>query len=148
MNGDVKLKYQDLINEQKTDDECPCSNCFPATGEAFRWVLNPIEHPWNFLPNKLYSEHQSRPIRINSEVDLHKCSDCALSMFTSEDKARKKFQGIPSPMRETLGYTHLAHGDIENAGLRSKAKAGHFNLFEYEGIELRSKFVIVDELMS
>jgi hypothetical protein len=147
MDNTTKIKYQHLISKQKLSIDCPFKSCTPSTGVGFRWMFFPIENPNNFLPSILLNEKLNIPSRKNSPDDGDKCSSCALSMFDSERNAIDKFNNIPKHNREMLGYTHIASGIIDNLGLMTNTnKRGHFDFFEYEGIELRSVFTIVAEL--
>lgn len=148
MNQSSNLKYQSLIDNENLNLVCPYDGCYPSSGEAFRWVINPIIDDGNFLPNILYWEYSNFPPRVNSEDDLKRCGNCAISLFTSKEKARKKFNKVSRITGLKLGYTHIAKGDISNAGIMSKASrtSGHFELFEFEGTDLKSNFVIVDKL--
>jgi hypothetical protein len=76
--------------------------------------------------------------------------NCAVSLFDSKEHARKKFRKIPEPIRSSLGYTHVAKGMIDDLGLMTKPERryGHFELFEYEGSDLKSNFTIDDTLLS
>lgn len=147
MNQSKKLKYQYLIDREDLRISCPYEACYPSSGEAYRWAIDPIINDNSFLPNILYWEYSKFPRRMNSEDDLKKCGNCAISLFTTKEKAKKKFSKIPEPSRSNIGYTHIAYGNIDNAGLMSKpGNSGHFELFEFEGSDLKNNFVIVDEL--
>lgn len=143
-----RLKYQNLIDEQKLNSDCPNKNCRPVDNlEAFRWSFNPIAHEDNFLPKLLYDRKKGIPTRINSSDDSVLCSCCALSMFSTLEKAKTKFESIPKLNRKLLGYTHIAKGVLTNDGLISQINnQGHFDFFEYEEVDLKAKFVIIEEL--
>ncbi len=147
MNNPLKIKYQDLINQQKLSSECPFATCTTSTGEGFRWIFLPIENNDNFLPSILLNQKRNIPLRRNSGDDNSKCSSCAISMFDSEVHAVEKFNNFPKHIREMLGYTHVAQGVIDGLGLKSRTnKSGHFDFFEFEDVDLLSVFIIVNDL--
>jgi len=143
---EIKLKYQDIIN--KLEIECPFNNCFTDNLIAYRWIKPPIDNEDNFLPSIVLDVKYNRPSRRNSLDDFRLCSSCGLSMFISEEKAKIRFQWLPLRNQKLLGYTHIAVGNIENEdGLITKASPiGHFDLFEFDNIELGLKFNIISEL--
>lgn len=144
---DSKLKYQDLINSFNFKTDCPNGKSTVEKDTlSYRWCLSPINHEWNFLPNHYYDEAKGPPPRKNFTEDK-KCSRCSLSFFTSLNHAKNLFNGYPIRTRELLGYTHVAEGVIdEKDGVVSEVENSHFSLFEFEGVELISKFKIVDVL--
>jgi hypothetical protein len=138
-----QLKYQWLIDREKLHG-CPFEHCTERTIEAFRWVYADIKDSRNFMPKLLLDEQSKAPRRMNSDADDFKCSCCGLSMFVSLDAARTKYQGFTSRTKKLLGYTHIASGIVNpEVGLSGKANQhGHFDLFEYESIELDNVFEI------
>ena len=139
---DKTLKYKELI-ERKELTNCPFSHCSEITIPAYRWTYEVISDDRNFIPKMVLDGNA--PIRRNSNTDEFRCSCCGLSMFISEESARKKFNGIPLRNRVLLGYSHLAKGLLTpSIGLSGKHNSeGHFDLFEYEGVELSNVFEII-----
>lgn len=145
----VIYKYDDLIKSQKISISCPDKQkCQPVETKAFHWCHDPINSEYNFLPNHLYEKARSHPPRANTLDDLRKCSRCAVSFFTSETAARNKFNGFTKAIREKLGYTHVAEGDItQSDGVASlPSQSGHFELFEYTKCDLKDRFTIIGPL--
>lgn len=144
------FKYQSLMDSKDIKVPCPYKDCREVEIEAYRWGHNPIDNELNFLPNFLYNEKMNIPIRFNAEADLLNCGLCSLSMFETE-KAAKEFWSSPAKhmqrVRSSLKYTHLLKGKItKEIGVSSVSKNLHFELFEYEGVELRNVFEVVGEL--
>lgn len=69
-------------------------------------------------------------------------------MFKTENGARHKWtKEIKANVRQMLGYTHLLVGEIKkNLGVMSIERGEHFTFFEYEGVELRDHFEVLDTL--
>ena len=144
----MKLKYETLIKEQNLSLSCPNANCISINATAYRWVLGNNFNSDSFLPKILFDQKRNVAPRKNSQDDDFICSCCALSFFNTEDQARSRFLGIPARTRKLLGYTHLAEGNIaETHGLASPVNDyGHFDFFEFEGIDLGDFFKIISDL--
>ena len=142
------LKYHEIIKEQNLDSNCPFSDCYEANLTAYRWVKLPIEDEDNFLPKLILDRKHNKPPRRNNSDDKTICSDCALSMFDDKDKATKKFNKYPKRTRNLLGYSHVAKGEIAQSDgvITQISNSGHFDLFEYENVSLKHKFIISGEL--
>jgi|GEM_PF-1530067 len=142
-------KYQRQMDEKGLKELCPFTNCREADIPAYRWGIAPIENPENFLPAFLYNQIRQIPPRANSNNDFESCSTFALSMFTSLETAKNRFNGMFERNKKMLGYTHVLSGNIlKSMGVISEInKGGHFDLFEYEGIELRNSFEVVGEFI-
>ena len=144
----MRLKYQELIEQKKGKTKCPQDRSIETEILAFRWVVSPIESNENFLPYFKHCELKNRPIRINAKDDNLVCSACGLSMFKTLESAKEKYNGIPSPAKQMLGYTHVANCPLQkNMGIvNSNPFSDHFDFYEYEEIDLKDHFVIVDSL--
>jgi len=145
----MHFKYKAFIN--------PIPNCPPEDSQsqeitAFRFVFEDLNHQNNFIPVLLIN-----PPRINTPTfkkDANKCAGYALSFFDTLENAKKRYfelkykRGLKN-IHKILG-THIAQGVIrENDGVISKVdKHGHFNLHEFEEVDLKSQFsccAIVEE---
>jgi len=143
-----KYKYQWLMDKVGLKEPCPFTNCKEAELKGFRWTFEKIEHDDNFLPKMLFDEKRKMATRFNSDEDLLKCSCCALSMFKTLDAATKRYNGMPKRVRQLLGYTNVASGDITKkiGVVTSDSRSEHFDLFEYEKVELNKSFQIIAAL--
>lgn len=142
-----EYKYQSLFDEHNL--ECDClQNGQTLNAPAFRWVIDPINHSLNFLPNILYDIAKDAPRRINSVKDDMKCGYCALSFFISKEAAIKKYKGIPKRVQQLIGYNCIAEGTItDKDGVISDIIDEHFNFYEYTSADLKQSFVITTELI-
>ena len=135
-------KYQQLMDEKGAVQPCPHRGCTENEILAIRYGHFPVNSEKNFLPNFIYNEKVlNKPIRINSKDNIKICGNCSLSMFVNVEEAKKFwFEVLPGRLREFLKYTHLLQGNItKNMGVISKERP-HFELFEYEGVELKNVF--------
>jgi hypothetical protein len=137
-----EYKYQYFFDEN--DLQCDCFEKKETIDAfAYRWIINPVNHSNNFIPNFLYDMQRSNPRRINDVTDKFKCGYCALSLFLSKDDAIKKFRGLPVRAQEMIGYDSIAEGQITHEdGVISDLANNHFNLFEYDTCDLQNRFVI------
>ncbi len=114
---------------------CPPSGCTAKTLTAYRFIYDPDPANESYLPQAI-----KQPQRVWNGADAE-CCGMGLSMFTTEGAARQLFANLRSKYKNKvfaiLG-THLAqlmlnasHGLCEKADSR-----GHFNLFEYVGVDL------------
>lgn len=144
----MNLKYQDLINNQELSSPCPPeSSTINEEVSGARWVVAPIEHELNFLPNHLYNLKIGQPRRPMS--DRVKCGNCSLSFHTSVEASKNAFYALSSVARQKLGYTHVAAGKIGAGwGLITEVHAisQHFELFEAENSKWHENFRISVEL--
>lgn len=85
---------------------------------------------------------------IASNEDLLKCSCCALSMFKTLNAAQSRYNGMPKRVKQLLGYTNVATGEItkKTGVISTNDRSEHFDLFEYEKVELINSFKIVAAL--
>jgi hypothetical protein len=138
-----KLKYQNLLNQYGLSAQCPPDIVKPKKIEGFHFVNNPIDSELNFRPSIIKS-----PRRINcADKNIH-CSIFALSFFDTEENARKMFSNFPDRTKQLLGYTNLAAGLlVAEMGLCSEPNNyGHFDFYEFEGINLTQHLQIIGAL--
>lgn len=131
------LKYQKQIADIPN---CP-PTCRSASIVSYRFVFEEIDHQNNFLPVLLIN-----PKRRLTEAS-EKCSGYALSFFCSKEKAKRRYLQLKKRNKniwKVLG-THIANGFINEADglITDISKNGHFDLYEYENVDLKSKFCIV-----
>jgi hypothetical protein len=133
-------KYQ---KEIENISNCPPDNYEEKYKIAFRWVFKEVNHPNNFRPPLAIE-----PTRINKGQFKNNpekiCEGHALSLYDTVDNARASYLMLKKRRRkieQTLG-THIAKGVIAktNGVVSERDKYGHFNLHEYENIDLKSKF--------
>lgn len=141
-----KHKYQWLIEREGINSNCP-EAAVEANMESYRWVYSNIENEFNFLPTVLFNEKRRNAPRRQNDANKH-CSMCGLSMFDSIVNAKKRHDALLPKWKEDLGYTHIAKGQIkkELGVITSISKDGHFDFFEYEGVNLTTEFVVFAEL--
>ena len=131
---------------------CKVANCPPSTYlqddiTAYRFVYDPMCDK-SFLPQGVKS-----PSRIDKSRDGMKCSLLALSFFSSEDNAKKRYNELKKKMRninKTLG-SHIAKGRLNSSdGVRTEIcdRSGHFDFFEKKGVNLIPNFQIIFDLRS
>lgn len=127
---------------------CPDNRCKEVNIDGYRWTYADIKNELNFIPAAIVDQRNNRPRRFNSEDDYMNCSYCGLSMFISSEMAKNKFTNFPKHIQNLLGYTHLSKGKLTDAGKASKPdESGHFDLFEFENIDLSKSFKIIDTLI-
>lgn len=144
-NPPKKFKYQEKMSNLET--QCPPEKCQERETIAYRWVFEQIEDKNNFLPQYL-----KKPDRFTFKKDKQKCIALGLSFFDTEENAKKRFNQLAGVMGER-GYEELgkniAVGVLKpEHGVCSKPdqRNGHFTFFDYENIELKEHFKIVDAL--
>ncbi|MEQ8524352.1 hypothetical protein [Gracilimonas sp.] len=131
----MELKYEQEV------DHCNLDDYSPKDREAFRWVFDDINHPNNFLP----------PIKITPERDKRDCGLWAVSFFDTIEQAKSRFKEITKDktyLYKKLGQ-NVANGNLSvDDGISCDSnEQGHFDLHEYVGVDLSSKFAIVDSLI-
>jgi hypothetical protein len=138
----MRFKYHSYISQLSN---CPPFNFKPQERRSFRFVFEDLDHKNNFLPVLLI-----KPERINSPQfsnDEAKCSGYGLSFFNTLESAQKRYLALKKSFRninKIIG-THIAEGMItkEDGVVSDISPGGHFDLHEYEQVNLRSKFFLV-----
>lgn len=132
-----KLKFG---TELASISGCPSNDCGPHQRAAFRWVYKSLKED-SFLP---VSKLQPRRRFKTSKAC---CSSYALSMFTTAELARKRYNQLVTdrPELKKVFGDHLAEGMLDlTDGLQSKPdRSGHFDLHEALGVVLFPKFILV-----
>ena len=138
MTSETKLKYQVFLNDF---DECDLSSYSMQERNAFRWVFEPISDERNFIP--LYA-------KINYSGAKVVCKGFALSMYNEKDNAKKRFAELiaDKPNSYKKIGTHLSNGLLKTSDGMSNEydSTGHFSLFEFENVDLRDSFEIVEQM--
>lgn len=137
------FKYQKLMKEKGVTHPCPFLNCKEEDIKVFHFGFEKVEDQQNFRPGHLRATQ-----RINDVNGPTNCAYCALSMFKTEDGARKKWWKELQPRhRELLKYTHLLVGELKKElGVMSIESGDHFSFFEYEGVNLHGHFKVNNAL--
>ena len=145
----MPYKYQALFDEFELTD-CPGTDVKEISIPAYRWSHDPINHPWNFLPNILYDRVRKKPVRVLEKKDI--AGVCNISFFIKEDVAREKLETIKKNLEKKHQklvdfYTHLAFGQIEDTdGKATDVKNSHFGFYEYVDCNFFEKFNIIAEI--
>jgi hypothetical protein len=136
------MKYQ---SEMCAIANCPPSNCIQDQLTAYRFVYEPVCEK-SFVPQGL-----KVPSRMSNSNDKQKCSLLGLSFFSSEEKAKTRYEDLKKKMKninKTIG-SHIAKGAIDaNDGYRTQIsqKSGHFDFFECKSANLIPRFKVVCDL--
>ena len=91
-----------------------------------------------------------KPRRINSKQfskDKMKCSGYSLSLFNTLENAITKYAKLQKNMRnikKTIG-DHIALGSIDKTDgyVTEPNKHGHFDLHEFDDVNLKNKFSVI-----
>jgi hypothetical protein len=128
-----KFKYNDELH----DNGCDLSQYSERSRNAFRWTFESITDPKNFLP-----------VNINRVRD--ECIGWGLSFFESEETAKTRFNEIKSntPNFGKKVGNFISNGKLEiEDGISDDAnRHGHFTHFEYENIDLTTKFTVITKI--
>jgi len=121
------FKYEEYLQEVREIHEIAC----------------PVEDAEN-----RHIELKRKKIRIFPRGHRLNCIYHSLSLFISEEDAKKKFNSFSKNIRKSIGYTHLAQSKIiENDGeCTDTDDMGHFSFFEYKDVNLKDKFKIISTL--
>jgi hypothetical protein len=130
------LKYQDEIDKF----ECNLNNFKEQDREAYRWTFENINNSKNFRPIYYLQPKRKR----------NTYKGWALSFFNSNVAAKKRLLELTATKKKLfkkLG-THIAKGKLSTRdGISEKVDGkGHFNHFEYENVDLLSKFTIIEQV--
>lgn len=141
-----KFKYQEDM-DSITADGCVCPRDVFAVNQidSFRFVFDDINHPYNFLP-----QLKQQPTRFNSKSSSQKCRFLSLSFYSDIINARQQYEALKSNFPN---FTKNVGNCIANGVLNSKDGLAseediytHFDFYEFEDTDLKSKFKIIDQL--
>ena len=132
-----RLKY---ANEISAYTSCPPPECNGSTFVCYRFVHNPMASS-DFLPLAMLEPTDDR---------CRCCKGWALSLYSSREGAKQRFQQIAKVARNFGKRTggHLAEGTIsDKTGLATEPDStSHFSLFELEGIDLPALFNVIEKI--
>lgn len=137
------LKYKAQIEALKLND-CP-NKCVPKERDAYRFCFDDIHHADTWV-TQAEKAKRNGGLRMTDETRL--CDSFGLSFFTSEVNAKATWQSYTKRIKDRLGYKKIMQGKIleEDGVCSTPGHSGHFNLFEYEGRDLNSRFLVVSDL--
>lgn len=140
-----KLKYEaDITAFDPECKDCPPINAVPRATKAFRWVANPMTNGCFLPPGK------KNPRRVNNTKGAANCGLFGVSMHISPQHSIDAFQKLEASFilaRKTMGG-YVAEGDLAEQDGRCTApnQAGHFDMYEFETVNLKSSFVMLGEI--
>jgi hypothetical protein len=145
---EVSLKYKHVIESRSLSIQCPSETSIPSNQEAYRFVLSPIEHEQNFLPNILYDKVRGTQIDYNKMPEDKYCSRCGISLYDTLQNAKTAYKSLTPKIKVNLGYTHVARGTLveEDGLMKAISEHGHFGFYENSNADIGKKFLIVDAL--
>ena len=130
--GVPSYKYADKF--ARCPDDCPPDGLTERDKSGFHFVFDRLEDPRCF---RIPADRD--PARFEETPE---CAQCALSMFSTEGLARAFYSRKLGKHRKfaILLGTHLAEVSLTRThGKQTEENGeGHFALFEYEGVDLRS----------
>ncbi|WP_416057726.1 hypothetical protein [Stenotrophomonas maltophilia] len=140
----TELVYSADITELIHGATCPPADAVDEARKCYRYVHDPMDAS-SFIP-----VGKIDPQRTTDRSQKTICSMLALSLFSSETQARKRYEAIikdhPKAIN-TLG-THIAAGEIKKGDGQSTApdKKSHFDFHPHKGIDLPSRFTVLGAL--
>lgn len=143
------FKYLDELNEVNKHMKCPCDEAESVDLPAFRYASNSSTPEENFLPQSVKERNEGKKPRSFPPGAQVNCEYHGLSMFNTRDNAMKFWNGNLKPKtRKLLGYDILLKGPVEkhDGSITPISGNGHFNLYEYIGSNLSSKFNFLENL--
>ncbi|OUJ69929.1 hypothetical protein [Hymenobacter crusticola] len=144
------LKYEsELAAIEFTAVKCP-ADAAPCDGVAYRYVHQSVPVAEDFLPVPIESNGPPRRIQVGAAIEgqalvaeeNYLCNQWALSMFETEDHARKFFKAY---LRKRKTHTHIAAVQLRPIdGLGTKPNTHlHFNFHEYQAANLVAQVVAI-----
>ena len=133
----MTLKYQNKIQNLK----CDLSGFQEIERTSYRWTFAKIEDSRNFKPCLILDDTRKKL----------GCLGFALSFYVTEVAGIKRHKDLTSnkpQLFKKLG-SHIASGDlVKTDGIANKPnKLKHFDFFEYENIDLSSKFTVLKSII-
>lgn len=134
----MTFKYQNEIQNLN----CDLSSFQEIERTSYRWTFEKIEDSRNFEPVLI-----SAPNRI----ELIGCLGFALSFFVTKEAGIKRHNTLTlnkPKLFKKLG-SHIASGDlVKTDGIANEPdELKHFDFFEYENIDLSSKFTVLKSII-
>lgn len=143
----MPLKYQVEIDNFGNLLTCPENVSPPQDNtEVFRFVVSPIEHQLNFVPNVVRDRELGLAYKYRNDLD--KCMRCGISLYLTLEGIADRWDQFNDKIRENLGFTHVARGVINSLDglMRVPDENGHFGFYENEGVDIQPQFNIHVEL--
>jgi hypothetical protein len=140
-----KLKYEADIAALNLDCTCPPSDAEPKSAEAYRWVANPMTEACFLPPGK------KNPRRVTEGKSRKtKCGLFGVSLHASQQQSMDAFRKLEAShifLRKIMGG-FVAQGTVTAGhGLCTKPnQTGHFDLYEFEKVNLKNCFVTLCEI--
>jgi hypothetical protein len=143
-----KFKYQEDMDIIKYEYNCDCPNKdlkAIISFEAYRYVYEDINYKSNFIP-----QLKDDPARFIDDNGKKKCDYLNLSMYTKIECAKERYYQLSNSFpnfKKTAG-THIAKGLLETMDglITNEGYMTHFELYEFENVELQNKFKIIEKL--
>lgn len=138
-----ELKYKQFIDNYNND----ISHFEEKEIESFRWVFDNINNLSNFLPIYILDDERKK---IDERKNKATSLGYALSLYSTKEGSITRYKKIllDKPKAYLKLGTHVATAIIDNndgiSDLPNKDK--HFSLFEYEGVNLTGKYIIVEKI--
>jgi hypothetical protein len=141
--GLVTYKYEYFIKDLS---DCPPCHCVGRNIEAFRILFESLDDHRNFIPNSVRDPRRDNSPRYREDI-YGRCSGYALSFFASLECLKRRYRKYKKSFRnfDKIAGTHVAQGHIfANDGVTTIVdENGHFDLYEFEGSNIRPRFNIV-----
>lgn len=143
-----KFKYQEDMDIIKNEHNCDCPNKdlkAIISFEVYRYVYEDINNKRNFLP-----QLKDDPVRFIDANGKKKCDYLSLSMYAKIEGAKERYYQLLNsfPNFNKTAGTHLANGvlDAMDGLITDEGYLTHFELYEFQNVELQNKFNIIEKL--
>lgn len=124
--------------------KCPPANALSKDIEAWRWTAHPV------TDNCFHPEALNNNKRFLDSSDRTKCSAWAVSMFISEDDAKKRMDEIcennPNFRKKKGGHVSKGHIALSDGIVTKTDDNGHFNFHPYNCFDWKSSFILVGKI--
>lgn len=141
------MKFQYTDEFKKLSTECPPTMYSTKNIVVFRWVFEDIKDERNFLPLPYRS-----PKRFLTFDDLKKCQSFSLSLYDTEQNAKKQFTKLKNQIGESINKTigtNVAKAEItEEDGVSDEPNitTGHISHHFVAGFDYENTFTIISTL--
>lgn len=143
----MKVLFLHQVDYDDLTCKCPPDEFESMEIKAYRWVFNEITDPMNFI-----SQYHKKPKRFLGSTDEEKCTAMGISLFTSKEKAKERFEFLKTSMGENVYIeigTNIAEGTLNKGDGVSghfNEKTGHFTHHKGENVDYQAKFAIIEKL--
>jgi hypothetical protein len=142
------MDFQFAEDFKKLTIQCPPNHYKPQNKPVYRWVFDEITDERNFQP--LFYRNPRKYSRKDTS-DKEKCGGLALSLFTSEEKAKDRFYELKNttcPIAYKVLGTGIAEATInEQDGVNEEPNnLGHFNHHPVVNHDYENRFTIISKL--